>query len=140
MENKDDLYYDAMECLEKAREAITKAYEETLKKFKKWPKKLPWGFLKNRAYLRALQHRADLFWDDGENEETIKIFRLLLKLNPNDNQGVRYEISALYAGISSDKLNEMFDEGNAKQNWDKLHKLVEKQNSKHNFFIYSTNR
>jgi len=176
MENKDDLYYDAMELLEegrhgvkkaeellfdalemdqhyvqiyvglaqvygisgdkkKAREAIIRAYEETLRKFPKWPKELPWGFLENRAYLRALQYRADLFWDDGEIDDAIKIFRLLLKLNPNDNQGVRYEISALYAGINGDKLNKMFDEGNEKQDWSKLEKLVEEQNSKHYFWL-----
>lgn len=118
----------------KAKEAIVKAYEETLRKFKKWPKEMSWGFLENRAYLRALQSRADLFWDDGDKDEAVKLFRLLLKLNPNDNQGVRYEISALYAGISGDELSKIFDEGNAKQNWDKLYKLVEDQNSKHKFW------
>ena len=173
--NKDDLYYDAMECLEmgkrgvkkaesllfealkidehyvqtyigltnvygvsgnkkKAEEAIKKAFEETLKKFSKWPKELLWGFLENRAYLRAIQCRADLFWDEGDNEEAIKLFRILLKLNPNDNQGVRYEISALYAGISGKELNLMFDEGNKNQNWDKLAKLVKDQNFKHHFW------
>jgi len=174
-ENKDDLYYDAMECLgegkrgvkkaekllfdalridehyvqtyiglaqvfgisgekKKAREAIIKAYEETLRKFPKWPREMPWGFLENRAYLRALQYRADLFWDDGKSDDAIKLFRLLLKLNPNDNQGVRYEISALYSGVSGDKLNKMFDEGNEKQDWSKLQKLVEVQNLKHHFW------
>jgi len=118
----------------KAREAIIKAYEETLRKFSKWPKELLWGYLENRTYLRALQYRADLFWSDGENDKAIKLFKLLLRLNPNDNQGARYEISALYAGISGDKLNEMFHEGNEKQNWDKLHKLVSNQNKKHNFW------
>jgi tetratricopeptide (TPR) repeat protein len=173
--SKDDLYYDAMECLEqgkrgvkkaekmlfeaveadehyvqtyiglaqiygvsgnrkKAREAIIKAYDKTIKKFPKWPEKLEWGFLENRAYLRAIQHRADLFWDDGESDKAVKLFRLLLRLNPNDNQGVRYEISALYVGISGDKLNEMFDEGNSKQNWNKLEKLVKEENSKHHFW------
>ena len=118
----------------KAREVIIKAYEETLRKFPKWPKEMPWGILENRAYLRALQYRADLFWDDDESDEAIKLFRILLKLNPDDNQGVRYEISALYAGVSGDELNKMFDEGNEKQNWDNLHKLVEEQNLKHNFW------
>lgn len=174
-QDKDDLYYDAMEYLrngeegarkaeemllyalkidehyvqtyvglanvygvsgdkKKARAAIIKAYEETLKKFPKWPKEMPWGFLENRGYLRAIQHRADLFWDDGDNNEAIKLFRFLLKLNPNDNQGVRYEISALYAGITGDKLNKMFDEGNEKQDWSRLEKLVETQNSKYHFW------
>jgi hypothetical protein len=90
--------------------------------------------LENRAYLRALQYRADLFWGDGKSDDAIKLFRLLLKLNPNDNQGVRYEISALYSGVSGDKLNKMFDEGNEKQDWSKLQKLVEVRNLKHRFW------
>jgi hypothetical protein len=45
----------------KAEEFIKIAYEKTLKKFPKWPKVMKWGFLENRAYLRAIQYRADLY-------------------------------------------------------------------------------
>jgi tetratricopeptide (TPR) repeat protein len=172
--DKDELYYDAMECLEdgkngvreaegllrealkidvdyvqtyvglasvhgisgnkkKAEEVIKKAYELTLKQFPKWPRKLEWGFLENRAYLRALQYRADLYWDNHENDKAAEIFRLLLKLNPNDNQGLRYEIAGLYAGIDGKKVSRMFDEGNERQNWNELQKLVKDQNKKHHF-------
>ena len=60
---------------------------------------MEWGYVENRAYMRAIQYMGELYWDSGENEKAIEIFRLLLKLNPNDNQGVRYEIAALYAGL-----------------------------------------
>ena len=40
----------------------------------------------------------------------------------------------IYAGISGQKVNDMFDEGNEKQNWDKLENLVAEQNAKHKFW------
>lgn len=114
--------------------AIETAYQKTLKMFPKWPKQLEWGFLENRAPLRAVQYMADLYWDHGEQDKAIELFRLLLRLNPNDNQGVRYEISALYAGLTGEEINRMFDEGNEKQDWSKLEGLVKIQNAKHKFW------
>lgn len=118
----------------KAEIHIKAAYEETIKKYPKWPKSMPWGDIDNRAYLRALQYQADLFADAGEKEKAIELYKLLLKLNPNDNQGVRYTLSGLYAGISGDEISKMFDRGNRNQNWDDLQKLVKKQNAKHKFW------
>lgn len=126
--------YGAAGDKKKAEEAIKTAYEKTLKKFPKWPKKMEWGYLDNRAYLRAIQYLGDLYWDNGENEKAIELFRLLLKLNPNDNQGVRYEIAALYAGLNGKDVNRMTDEGNQKQDWSEQENLVEKQNKKYKFW------
>ncbi|MFA6554287.1 MAG: hypothetical protein WCS89_02150 [Candidatus Paceibacterota bacterium] len=173
VQNKNDLYYDAMDALNvddydsaekmllkakemdsdyvqtyvglvsvygrpkdknKALENIKIAFDKVLKKFPKWPKKIEWGVLENRAYLRAIQYRADIYGDEGEKEKAIELYRLLLKLNPNDNQGVRYVLSGMYAGISGEEVNKMFDEGNKKQNWNKLEKLVEVQNKKYKFW------
>lgn len=114
--------------------AVKIAYEKTLKKFPKWPKTMEWGWLENRAYLRAIQYMAELHWDNGENKKAIELFRLLLKLNPNDNQGIRYEIAGLYAGLYSENISEMFEEGNANQNWRALERLVAEQNKKHKFW------
>lgn len=126
--------YWALGNKKKAEGCIKKAYDETVKKFPTWPRKMLWGDMDNRAYMRAVQYRADLYADEGEKEKAIELYRLLLKLNPNDNQGVRYTLSGLYAGISDEKINKMFDEGNAKQNWDKLENLVEKENAKYKFW------
>jgi len=165
--DKNDLYYDAMDLLDKgikgAKEAeklltralkmdenymqtyigfihiyeilkdnkqvhkyIDKAYEITLKKFSKWPRRMEWGDIDNRAYMRAIQYRADLFADDSDMEKAVELYRLLLKMNPDDNQGVRYTLAGLYAGISREEINKMFAEGNKIQNWDKLEDLVHK--------------
>lgn len=126
--------YGVLGNKKKAESHIKTAYEETIKKFPKWPKSMPWGFIENRAYMRAVQYRADLYADEGEKEEAIELYRLLLKLNPNDNQGVRYTLSGLYAGISGEETNKMFDQGNKNQNWDDLQRLVKEQNAKHKFW------
>lgn len=118
----------------KVEESIKTAYEKTLLKFPKWPRRMEWGYLENRAYMRAIQYRGDLYWDNGENEKAIELFRFLLKLNPGDNQGVRYEIAALYAGLNGKDVSRMSDEGNQKQDWSEQENLVEEQNRKHKFW------
>lgn len=126
--------YGILKNKKKAEESIKRAYHETVKKFPTWPKEMLWSDMDNRAYMRAVQYRADLYADEGEKEKAIELYRLLLKLNPNDNQGVRYTLSGIYAGISGKEINKMFDEGNAKQSWDKLENLVKEQNAKHKFW------
>ncbi len=126
--------YGAIGDEKKKDEAIKTAYEKTLKKFPKWPKEMIWGYIENRAYMRAIQYMGDWYWDKGENEKAIELYRLLLKLNPNDNQGVRYEIAALYAGLSGKDVNRMTDEGNEKQDWSEQEDLVREQNKKHKFW------
>jgi tetratricopeptide (TPR) repeat protein len=48
-----------------------------------------WGLLETRPYMRARLGLAVALWQLGEREETLSHFRDLLRLNPNDNQGVR---------------------------------------------------
>ena len=119
---------------ENARRHILEAFAETKKQFPKWPKHLIWGHLEHRAPLRAIQYRAELYHDEKDERSAVKLYRLLLRLNPNDNQGVRYVLAGIHAGISGEQINAMFDEGNAKQNWDALEHLVRDQNKKHRFW------
>lgn len=126
--------YGVLKNKKRTEECIKNAYSNTVKKFPIWPEEMLWGDMDNRAYMRAIQYRADLYADDGEKEKAIELYRLLLRLNPNDNQGVRYTLAGVYAGISGKEINRMFDQGNAKQNWDKLENLVKKQNAKYKFW------
>lgn len=126
--------YSAAGDKKKTEEAIKTAYGKTLKMFPKWPRRLEWGVLENRAPMRAIQYMADWYWDNDDKEKAAELFRLLLRLNPNDNQGVRYEVAAFYAGLTGEDVNRMTDEGNEKQNWDDLENLVKEQNAKHKFW------
>ena len=126
--------YDVAGDKRKAEVAIKTAYEKTLNKFPKLPKKMEWGHMENRAYMRAIQYMGNLYWDKGENKNAIDLFRLLLKLNPNDNQGVRYAIAALYTDLNIKDLTKIMDKGDQKQNWDEQENLVKEQNKKYKFW------
>ena len=49
-----------------------------------------WGFLETRPYMRARHGLALALLELGEEEAALEHFRAMLKLNPGDNQGVRY--------------------------------------------------
>jgi tetratricopeptide (TPR) repeat protein len=52
-----------------------------------------WGILETRPYMRALEGLASSLWVLGEREQALAHYLRLLELNPNDNQGVRYELA-----------------------------------------------
>ncbi len=49
-----------------------------------------WGIHATRPYMRARFRLADSLWLQGEDEAAIRHARELLRLNPDDNQGIRY--------------------------------------------------
>lgn len=120
--------------IEKEKKYTNLAYAKTQKYFPKWPTEMRWGILENRQYLRAVCDKAILHQETGDLKEAEKLYRLILKLNPNDNQGVRYLIAGMFAGLSPKDIDELFDEGNNLQNWDKLEKLLAEQDEKYHFW------
>jgi tetratricopeptide (TPR) repeat protein len=48
-----------------------------------------WGLFETRPYMRARAALAETLWALGRREEAVEHQRELLRLNPNDNQGVR---------------------------------------------------
>jgi tetratricopeptide (TPR) repeat protein len=53
-----------------------------------------WGFLETRPYMRAKAGLAQALQQLGEDEAAITHYRDMLRLNPNDNQGIRYVLAA----------------------------------------------
>ena len=49
-----------------------------------------WGFLETRPYMRARHGLSLALLKLGEEEAAMEHFRVMLKLNPGDNQGIRY--------------------------------------------------
>ena len=49
-----------------------------------------WGILETRPYMRARAGLGECLWQLGERAAAIDHYRDLLRLNPNDNQGLRY--------------------------------------------------
>lgn len=52
-----------------------------------------WGFLETRPYMRARAGLASVLWRTGRRRDAIGHYRAMLKLNPNDNQGIRYVLA-----------------------------------------------
>ncbi len=72
------------------------------------PKDYPfWQVLETRPYMRALESLASALFGKGDEEESIALWKELLRLNPNDNQGVRYTLIPILVG--QDKLSEVED-------------------------------
>jgi tetratricopeptide (TPR) repeat protein len=55
-----------------------------------------WGMFETRPFMRALEGLAGVMAQDGRLETAIAQYEWMLRLNPNDNQGVRTLLLALY--------------------------------------------
>lgn len=51
-----------------------------------------WGVFETRPYMRALAGFSGCLWSKGRRQEAIDNYQEMIKLNPNDNQGIRYTL------------------------------------------------
>jgi tetratricopeptide (TPR) repeat protein len=49
-----------------------------------------WGYLETRPYMRARAGLMQCLWATGQHDAAVDHAKELLKLNPSDNQGIRY--------------------------------------------------
>lgn len=69
-----------------------------------------WGLVETRPYMRARLGLATCLFQLERHEEALAHYRELLRLNPNDNQGVRYLlVSALCELQRDDELLALLD-------------------------------
>jgi tetratricopeptide (TPR) repeat protein len=67
-----------------------------------------WGIMETRPYMRARLGLAECLWDLGRRDEALGHLRDLLRLNPSDNQGVRYIlVQCLLETGADDELGEL---------------------------------
>src|SRR6185437_3611081 len=68
-----------------------------------------WGLIETRPYMRARAALAETLWALGERAEAVAHQFELLRLNPNDNQGIRHrQAEYLLALERYDELDELF--------------------------------
>lgn len=77
-----------------------------------------WGLVESRPYMRARFGLAQALWDHGEHEAAIAHDQALLRLNPNDHQGIRWASAARLVALGDDQrlerlLEEHGDDGTA---------------------------
>jgi len=70
-----------------------------------------WGPLSTRPYMRARAGLAQCLWMLGERQEAIEHYAEMLRLNPGDNQGVRYVlINCLLEEESDEAVGRLLDQ------------------------------
>jgi len=70
-----------------------------------------WGILETRPYMRAREGLANCLWEAGRREEATAHCREMLRLNPNDNQGIRYRLAAMQLDLEQhDELDWLLEE------------------------------
>lgn len=76
-----------------------------------------WGLVETRPYMRARARLAEMLWDHGERAVAVAHCEELLRLNPNDNQGVRQTLVGHLIELGRDAdaqaLLARYDEENA---------------------------
>ena len=61
-----------------------------------------WGVLETRPYLRARLGLAHSLWAAGRHDEAVGHLQDMLRLNPHDNQGVRYTLAGFLLLLDRD--------------------------------------
>jgi len=77
-----------------------------------------WGWLETRPYMRARLGLARLLWTGGRRDAAVQHLQDMLRLNPGDNQGVRYTLAGFLLFLDRDEdlarlLQQYPDEGSA---------------------------
>lgn len=55
-----------------------------------------WGVIETRPFMRALQHLAEVHFQQGQFSDATSAYERLMELNPHDNQGIRFPLLGLY--------------------------------------------
>jgi tetratricopeptide (TPR) repeat protein len=93
-----DTAYDVLARHAATPEAKMASYQKAIGAFRKWHdqryfakyKGSFWLYVETRAFMVAMAEYGKCLWGAGLSEAAIDIYRSMLALNPNDNQGVRY--------------------------------------------------
>lgn len=68
-----------------------------------------WGLIETRPYMRARAALAETLWALDRRDEAVEHQRQLLRLNPNDNQGIRYRQAEWLLWLERyEELDELF--------------------------------
>lgn len=83
-----------------------------------------WGILETRPYMRARAGLAQSLWQCGHYDDALAHWRDMLRLNPDDHQGIRYVLAARLLELGHDReldalLKQYEGDGSAYMLWTK---------------------
>lgn len=113
---------DAGEALDLYKRAVAAGAEALGETAFKDDVGLFWGLIQTRPYMRARHELSLALWTAGDRDEVVGHYQDMLRLNPNDNQGVRYLLmDALLElgrdGEAAELLKRYKDDGAAAWAW-----------------------
>ncbi len=113
------------ELIDNLRQTVDRAERALGKKFFQKNVGYFWGLLETRPYMRARERLAGVLYSNGRVAEAIEHFEKMLRLNPGDNQGLRYTLLGCYLERDNlRKAEQLFgeypDEGSAMFAWAKV--------------------
>ena len=86
---------DVDKALAVYRQAVEAGERSLGEKFMKKNKGHFWGLIETRPYMRAKAGVADCLYAKNRMNAAVEVYREMIELNPNDNQGVRYLLSTI---------------------------------------------
>lgn len=86
---------DVDKALAVYRQAVEAGERSLGEKFMKENKGHFWGLIETRPYMRAKAGVADCLYAKNRMNAAVEVYREMIELNPNDNQGVRYLLSTI---------------------------------------------
>ena len=89
---------DVDKALAVYRQAVEAGERSLGEKFMKKNKGHFWGLIETRPYMRAKAGVADCLYAKNRMNAAVEVYREMIELNPNDNQGVRYLLSTILLG------------------------------------------
>jgi len=98
-----------LEALHLRELAYELALETILDEDNKWPDTLDWMFIENRHIILALFSMVDIYWQNSQAQKALDLLRNLMRVNPLDNIGARYNILAIRMGLSYVEFQKITD-------------------------------
>lgn len=102
---------DYREAEDLLRQAFLKALDRIVDRKGDWPKHIPWAWIENRHLVRAIDRKAWDLWSEKREDYALELYRKLLRSNPHDNIGARYNILAIKLGHPPGEVEDMFPAG-----------------------------
>lgn len=90
------------EALKYARKGVAAGERALGKEYFEWEGASFWLDVDTRPYMRALMALGDLLWATGDMNGAIDVYQKMLRLNPDDNQGIRHVLAYLFAEADRD--------------------------------------
>ena len=117
-------------------EAYEKAMELLRSKDGKLPERLEWKHPTNRHIIKLLVETGITLWEVGELDKALEILKMVYKMNPSDEPGVRFYILGILENMDFEEFESVFTkEGDYDR--DSLERWFEQRKEKFESFINS---